>query len=232
MVLIHEEDILDNYLDTWVSHEALSHEIQLLNRRIMTAHRAGYYIDVYQLVKDLLKWNDEETILQAIKDIRGEELRQYATNSIINEKGFQAPSEVSPDTYSVIDQIEYIILQMGADKEVVFDVGELGEFGRRYVISLEELASALYDVFHNTVNEAIRNDRAEELANYYITVEPRLSEILGDWTSAQYLPESTILAEFSETTRLLNWNRALTMDELLKYSDLYTYSENITNYKE
>ena len=232
MRMINEKDILENYLEGWVDHKELSHQIELLNRRIMAAKRAGYNIDVIQLEKDLIKWNDEETILQAIKDLRTDELRDYATNIIDNEEGFKPPTNVSPDNYSVIEQIEYILLQMGADKEVVFDVGELGDFGKRYVISLEPLASALYEVFHNTVNKAIRNGQEEALANYYMSVEPRLSEILGDWTSAQYIPESDILSEFTETTRLLNWDTPLTMDELSKYSDLYTYTDNITNYKE
>ena len=224
-----------------IDEQALRKELKLLKRRIRYARSKGYNIDLEEIQRYINRQNEED-VIEFVKSIRGDELRAYAISVTDeydytenrNDEDFVEPEiRISPDTYSAIYQIQQSLLSFPPVIVIQIDIGVLGTVGKREWYDTEEWSTGIYDIFEKNVEEAKRLGSLEALEQYYEEeVQERLSELIGNWTFNEYLTESEVLSEVTELIRLLNVGEALSASEMESMSSIYSFSDNIIDYKE
>lgn len=207
------------------------HQLRLLKQRISRLESKGYRFDVEQITKGSEK--NVYYATQYFKTLRGNELKQLAIQGtgldVDNEEDFVPPADRdSPFTYSVIDEIERIILEFPDMLVVQGDLGTRVREGTRDQADVSDVGEALWDMWNETVSEATRQGTLEQLSAYYESVEARLADLINPYKNvAQYFYESEIRTTMIEALRLLNGGQALTTGQLERYVPLYTEYENI-----
>lgn len=207
------------------------HQLSLLNQRIARLEKRGYKFDV----EDITKGGEKNPYYasQYYKSLRGNKLKDLAKvtaqDTLDNEEDFVPPADRDlPTTYSVIDEIETIINEFPDRVVVQMDVGNLGKEGERDYVDIGYVGNAMWDVWNETVMRASREDRIEELASYYESVEGELASLLNPYhNEAMYFYESEISNMLTQALRLLNWGVALSSEQMESLSPLYSNYENI-----
>lgn len=207
------------------------HQLQLLKQRVSRLEEKGYRFDVEQITKGSEK--NVYYATQYFKTLRGEELKKLAIQGtgvdIDNEEDFVPPTDRdSPFTYSVIEEIERIILEFPDMLVVQGDLGTRVREGARDQADVSDVGEALWDMWNEAVSKATREGTLEQLSAYYESVEGKLADLINPYkNAAQYFYESEIRTTMIEALRLLNGGEALTTSQLENYVPLYTEYENI-----
>jgi len=154
-----------------------------------------------------------------------QEYLDYIDNTYgVDEEDYDIPEDrIMPEPYSIINQIEFLINQYPLELDVYGDIGDWMPYHVREVVSTEWVGQRLWEVWNNTVMEATRQDKLQELADYYYSVEEELAEVLNPYIDEErYYYESEINADLTQLLRLLNWGIPLTADQMEELSDLYS----------
>ena len=213
-------------------------ELKRLKQRVRYAKSKGYDIDLETLLAPTRSMARKEYQVKYIKDLRGATLIQKGViqKHDITQMSFfmNAPQaditedNVLPETYSRIQQIFSLIEDFPLVLTIQFDEGKMGtnKYGDRDTVSVEFIGQALWDIFNETVNKAIENQKTIELEHYLESVEPRLSEILQPYyTDIPYFWESEMIKDYIEMLTILNWGEALSQDEMDRISELYDMTD-------
>ena len=207
------------------------HQLRLLKQRMSRLEQQGYRFDVEQITKGSEK--NVYYATQYFKTLRGEQLKQLAIQGtgldVDNEEDFVPPADRdSPFAYSVIDEIERIILEFPDMLVVQGDLGTRVREGTRDQADVSDVGEALWDMWNEAVSKATREGTLEQLSAYYESVEGKLADLINPYKNvAQYFYESEIKTTMIEALRLLNGGEALTTSQLENYVPLYTEYENI-----
>ena len=217
--------------------EEYKQELRRLRQRVYYRHRQGYDIELNNLLHPLTG-NLEKDILY-LKSLKGTRLineglsqnNEYSDfeRYMVPPTDFTPPMDrIDPNVYSVLDQIEHIISQFPNQLTLQFDEGYIGvgKFGDRDTISTEFVGQSLWDIFNETRSKALREDRLNELSDYYTSVESRLAEILDPYQIQDtYFYESELIRDYTEMLTLLNWGEALSQEQMENLSQNYDLTD-------
>lgn len=218
--------------------ERYKQELRRLKRRIYYRKQQGYNIDINKLLEGRGNFLEED--IEYMHSLRGVNLLSYADyendkvttyDTSTNEDDFVAPSDYDdPNIYSNIFQIEQLLLEFPSTKEMVFDVGQLGELHKMNEADIEFIGDALYDIWNNMVTEAGQNGTLLQLDDYYGQIENELAKYLEPLhTQSMYYLESELLTGMTKMMQLLNGGNALSMSEMQTYSPLFTDMDLVNN---
>ena len=214
-------------------------ELQKLKNRVRYYQKKGYDVNLDTLLAPTISMARKEYQVKYIKDLKGQRIidkgvvpkNQNITQMSYYKNAPQAdvtPDTVAPEVYSRIQQIFSLIEDFPLVLTIQFDEGKMGvnKYGDRDTVSVEFIGQALWDIWNNTVNKAIAEEKTTELEHYLEEVEPRLREILEPYfTDIPYHWESEMIKDYIEMLTLLNWGEALSQEEMDNISRIYDMTD-------